>query len=62
MADYQLTNTSIILRKTDGANIPADSRNVDYIAYCAWTTLGNTADPVPPPPPVSPPFVPPPLS
>jgi len=42
---YQLTRTSAIRRTTDGASIPADSRNIDYQAYLAWVTAGNTPIP-----------------
>ena len=52
MADYRLTNfpTTNILREADGAIIPFDLGNVDYIAYLAWVAAGNTPDPVVPAP------------
>lgn len=39
---YQLLTDGGI-RRSDGAQIPVDSRNVDYQAYLAWVALGNTA-------------------
>jgi hypothetical protein len=50
MAIYQLTASGHILRTSDGAMIPADLGNLDYVAYLAWVAAGNTADPVPAPP------------
>lgn len=44
---YQLTNSTTILRKSDGAQIPADASNADYNFYQAWVAQGNTADPAP---------------
>jgi hypothetical protein len=50
---YQLTDTSSILRLSDGAFIPADPANSDYAAYLRWAAAGNEALPyVPPAPPV----------
>jgi hypothetical protein len=46
MADYQLTALgATILRSLDGAYIPADPGNADYVAYEAWVAAGNTPDP-----------------
>jgi len=47
-------NTGILLaikRLTDGAYIPLDSRNQDYVKYQKWLAEGNTPDPADPPPP-----------
>ena len=46
---YQLTATASILRKADGANIPADLRNSDYREYLDWCEAGNTPEPYVPP-------------
>ena len=40
---YQLTNTTSILRVSDGAFIPADEANTDYADYLLWLEEGNTA-------------------
>lgn len=48
----RLRNTDAILRLADGACIPADERNADYVGFLAWQAAGNTpqpADPAPPP-------------
>jgi hypothetical protein len=44
---YQLTLGASIIRKSDGATIPADPSNSDYQAYQAWIKAGNTPDPMP---------------
>jgi hypothetical protein len=44
---YQLTSETTIVREIDLAFIPADPRNVDYMAYLSWVAQGNTADPAP---------------
>ena len=50
---YKLTASTIIIRTTDGAFIPADPANTDYAAYLQWLAEGNTPEPyVPPPPPI----------
>lgn len=36
-----------IVRISDGACIPRDSRNADYQEYLRWVAAGNTATPVP---------------
>jgi len=45
MATYQLTADTSILRTADGAFIPADPANADFVAYQAWLADGNTPDP-----------------
>ena len=42
---YQLTQTDVIIRTTDSANIPPDPANSDYAAYLTWVGLGNTPEP-----------------
>lgn len=41
---YALTDTDTI-RRSDGALIPADTRNKDYAAFLAWRSAGNTPTP-----------------
>jgi len=47
---YRLTSGTAVIRETDGAAIPADPANADYIAYQTWLAAGNTPDPYVAPP------------
>ena len=38
-------NSDSILRLTDGASIPPDSKNMDYSDYLQWLALGNIPAP-----------------
>ena len=44
---YKLTATDVI-RRDDGAFIPADPQNVDYQAFLEWLAAGNTPQPADP--------------
>jgi len=44
MAKYKLTNGSSIIRVADGAGIPADPTNRDYVEYQEWLAADNTPD------------------
>jgi len=49
---YKIQSEYIILRIEDGAFIPCDERNSDYLDYTLWVAEGNTplpADPIIPP-------------
>ena len=52
---YQLTTSTYILRLSDNAFIPPDPANTDYAEYQQWLAAGNTPDPAPAPPVVTPP-------
>lgn len=43
MADYKLRNSGVI-RAADGAYIPNDERNSNWLQYQQWVTDGNTPD------------------
>ena len=47
---YKLTFSPSITRLSDGASIPADEANTDYVAYLAWLSKGNTPTPADLPP------------
>lgn len=50
---YRLTKDSCVVRVSDGAHIPEDAANSDYVAYLQWIADGNTPEPyVEPPQPV----------
>lgn len=45
---YTLTRDGAVIRAADGATIPPDPDNRDWLAYLAWTAAGNQATvPVP---------------
>ena len=52
MENYKLINNSEYIIRNDGANIPADPANSDYVVYLEWVEEGNTpeAADVPPAP------------
>jgi hypothetical protein len=39
---YQIVSQFIIKRLSDGAFIPADPKNSDYVEYQKWLAAGNT--------------------
>ena len=56
MADYQLTATdSTVIRTADGACIPNDPANRDWVEYQKWLADGGVPDPYVEPPPPPPP-------
>jgi hypothetical protein len=40
--EFDQTEANCVIRTTDGACIPFDPQNSDYIAYLAWVEEGNT--------------------
>lgn len=54
MADYQLTDSDMVIRTADGAYIPNDPANIDRQQYQAWLDAGGVPDPYEPPPPPEP--------
>jgi hypothetical protein len=52
MAEYQLIRDYDGVRRTaDGAIIPNDPGNADWVVYTDWLAAGNVPDPAPPPSP-----------
>lgn len=45
---YKLLANSTSVVRSDGALIPADARNMDFVDYQVWLALGNTPDPADP--------------
>ncbi len=51
---YKLLQSLDVTRISDGAYIPANEGNRDYVDYLAWVSEGNTPEPADPPPAVYP--------
>ncbi len=47
---YTLTETTSVVRGSDGAYIPEDEANADWRAFLAWQASGKTPSPPPAPP------------
>ena len=54
MAEYQLTTENTVIRTVDGAIIPNDPANRDWVEYQEWLADGGVPDPYVPPPVVLP--------
>jgi hypothetical protein len=54
MSDYQLTANDSVIRTEDGACIPNDPANRDWVEYQEWIEAGGVPDPYVPPEPVPP--------
>ncbi len=39
---YKVNQYGVIIRISDGAIIPPDENNTDYVEYLAWLAQGNT--------------------
>lgn len=52
-ASYQLDGAAGVIREADGAHIPDNPLNLDWQAYQAWLTAGNTPDAAAPADPVT---------
>lgn len=46
---YTLTTNPNLILRSDGAHIPTDTDNTDYVQYLKWVGDGNTPSPVPGP-------------
>ena len=47
--NYFLIEATNLIVRSDGACIPMDNMNMDYVAYLAWIAEGNTAEQWQPP-------------
>ena len=52
MAEYRATESTAVIRRSDGAWIPDDVANADRQLFQAWLAAGNLPDPVAPSNPV----------